>query len=361
MATNGVTRIFAGAGHGEGGTRGKYRGGLYRRSPGDGGWQALTNGLPDGVEVRTLVVHPRDSSMIYAGTQDGPYRSTDGGERWERLGFPDRGTVIWTMAVHPTRPNVVYAGAAPVALYVSEDGGDNWRRVPNAVSPAHCERAGFDTRTIRIAFDPGKPDDLYVALEVSGVIASRDAGETWSDLSGTLIKLANEQPHLQSSVGGRHCGHCEGMLDSHALAITPAAPGTAFLAIRMGLFRSDDRGATWYDTAIGRFSSPLKYCRDVIVSPHDPRVMYAALSQAAFSTAGSLYRTDDVGGTWRRIDHGVKAESTVMAVCVHPTDPARVYCVTRGGQVLGTEDAGKSWTDHRLPDGVHDVYAVACI
>jgi hypothetical protein len=63
-----------------------------------------------------------------------------------------------------------------------------------------------------------------VALEVSGVIRSRDAGETWSDMSASLIKLA-EQPHLQSSVGGRHCGHCEGMLDSHALAISAAAPG----------------------------------------------------------------------------------------------------------------------------------------
>jgi len=154
MAMNGVTRIFAGAGHGEGNSRGKYRGGLYRLALSDGAWQEVTNGLPEGVEVRAIAVHSRDSSVIYAGTQDGPYRSTDGGDRWERLGFPDRNTVIWTLAIHPTRPNVVYAGAAPVALYSSEDGGDNWRKVPGAVSPAHCERAGFDTRTIRITFDP---------------------------------------------------------------------------------------------------------------------------------------------------------------------------------------------------------------
>lgn len=360
MAGNGQTHIFAGAGHGEGRTRHKYRGGLFRRSPGDGGWQALTDGLPEGVEVRAIVVHPRDSKVIYVGTQAGPYRSIDAGNHWEQLGFPDRGAVIWTLSIHPTHPNILYAGAAPVALYRSEDGGDNWHKVPQAVSPAHCERAGFDTRTIRITVDPNQPDDIYVALEVSGVIRSRDAGETWSDMSASLIRLA-EQPHLQSNVGGRHCGHCEGMLDSHALAISAAAPGTAFLAVRMGLFRSDDRGATWYDTDIGRYSSPLKYCRDVIVSPHDPHVMYACLSQAAFSTAGSLYRSDDVARTWRRIDHGVAAETTVMAVCVHPADQARVYCVTRGGQVIGTEDGGASWTDHRLPDGVHDVYTVACI
>ncbi len=359
MAGNGTTRIFAGAGQGEAKFRGKYRGGLYRRSPGDGAWQALARGLPENVEVRTILVHPQDSNVIYVGTQDGVYRSTDGGERWERLGFPEKNVVIWTLGIHPTRPKTLFAGAAPVAVYRSDDGGDNWRRVPGAKSPAHCERADFDTRTIRITFDPSRPDDVYVALEVSGVIGSRDGGETWTDLSSSLFKLA-EQPHLQSSVGGRHCGHCEGMLDSHALAISSAAPGTAFLAVRMGLFRSDDRGSTWRDTEVGRFS-PLKYCRDVIVSPHDPKVMYAALSQAAFSTAGSLYRSDDIAQTWKRIDHGVKAESTVMAVSTHPKDPARVWCVTRSGQVIGTEDGGKSWADYRLPEGVHDVYTVACV
>ena len=102
------------------------------------------------------------------------------------------------------------------------------------------------------------------------------------------------------------------------------------------------------------------YCHDVIVSVHDPRVLYTCLSPAAFSTDGSLYRSPDLGATWRRIDHGVKAGSTLMAVSEHPADPARLCCVTRGGQVLGTEDSGESWRDYRLPDGVEDVYAVAC-
>jgi photosystem II stability/assembly factor-like uncharacterized protein len=250
MTRNPPTRVFAGAGRGEGPARFKYRGGLYRRSADDREWEALTRGLPEGAEVRAIAVHPTRPGVMYVGTQDGPYRSVDGGDRWERLGFPDPGTVIWTLAIHPTDPAVIYAGAAPVALY-----------------------------------------------------RSRDGGETWSDVSASLFELA-QQPHLKSNVGGRHCGDCEGMLDSHALALSPAAPGSAFLALRMGLFRSDDRGDTWQDTEIGRFS-PLTYCRDVLVSPHDPKVMYACLSQAAFSTAGSLYRSDDLARTWRRIDHGV--------------------------------------------------------
>ena len=354
MANNGSTHIYAGAGHWvSSGTR--HPGGLFRRSPGDGEWQALASGLPENVEARALVVHPRESGVMYAGTQDGPYRTIDGGEHWERLGFPDRGAVVWSIAFHPTRPQVMYAGVAPIGIYRSEDGGDNWKKLTGAKSPGHCEM-GFPARVTRIAVDPGAPDDVYAALEVSGVIRSADGGDTWTDLSAPLIKLA-ENPRLKSRLGSDI--DSEGMLDSHAFAVSAAATGTAFLAVRMGLFRSDDRGASWKDMEIGRFS-PLTYCRDVIVSPIDPHVMYACLSVSARGNDGSLYRSDDIGQTWRRFDHGVKAHGTMMAVAAHPRDPAKIYCVSRCGQVFGTEDAGTSWREYPLPEGVRDVYTVAC-
>ena len=353
-----ATRIFAGAGAARSQQGTATRGGLFRRGGNGGGWEALTDGLPANAEVHAILVRPDNPNEIFAGTQDGPFRSTDGGDHWQRLNFPDSGVMIWSLAIHPTRPNVLYAGAAPIALYRSLDGGANWHRLRNAVSPAHCERAGFDSRVLRITIDPSRPDDIYAALEVSGVIRSSDGGETWSDMSAPLIKFA-EQPRYQSNVGGRHCGVCEGMLNSHATAVSAAAAETVFLGVRMGLFRSDDRGTTWYDTEIGRFS-PLTYCHDVIVSAHDARVLYTCLSPAAFSTDGSLYRSADLGTTWRRIDHGIKAESTLMAVAEHRADPARIACVTRGGQVFGTADGGDSWQEYRLPAGVEDVYAVAC-
>ena len=350
-----ATRVYVGAGHwtAEGGAR--HPGGLFRRSMDNGKWEALTAGLPEKVEARAFAVHPREPDVLYVGTQDGPYRTTDGGAHWERLGFPDRGAVVWSLAFHPKRPEIMYAGVAPIAIYRSEDGGDTWRRLPGAKSPGHCEM-GFPARVTRIAVDPGRPDDIYAALEVSGVIRSADGGETWTDLSQPLIRLA-DKPHLKSRIGSDI--DSEGMLDSHALAVSSAAPGTAFLAVRMGLFRSDDGGASWRDMEVGRFS-PLTYCRDVIVAPHDGRVMYACLSVAARSNNGSLYRSENLGETWNRFDHGLTVRGTMMAVSAHPRDPARVYCVSRCGQVFGTEDAGGSWREYPLPEGVEDVYAVAC-
>ncbi|RPI42145.1 MAG: hypothetical protein EHM59_18545 [Betaproteobacteria bacterium] len=355
MARNQTTRVFAGGAHYTTRAGEKYRGGLFRRSPGDAQWESLTAGLPDQVEARVIRLHPGKRDVVYAGTQDGPYRSLDGGNRWERLGFPERGAVIWTLEFHPGRPEVMYAGTAPFALYRSLDGGDTWRKLEGAVSPEHCPM-DFPTRAIGLAANPAKPDELYAALEVSGVIRSADGGETWADLSAPLIDLA-DKPQLKSRIGGST--DAEGMLDSHAIVMSAAHPDRVILAVRMGLFRSDDQGRHWTDMEVGRFS-PLTYCRAVVVSPHDPRTLYAGLSPASRSTDGSLYRSDDLGSTWRRYDRGIKANATMMAISVHPADPNQVYCVSRCGQVFGTADGGETWHEWPLPKGVEDVYAVAC-
>jgi photosystem II stability/assembly factor-like uncharacterized protein len=213
----------------------------------------------------------------------------------------------------------------------------------------------FPTRVIRMAADPSQPRELYAGLEVDGIQRSLDGGETWEDCSQELVKLA-DRPHLRSRIGSDT--EIEGMMDTHALCVSSARPGTVFLAVRMGIFRSPDRGKTWEDMEIGRFS-PLTYARDLQVSPHDARTLYACLSPAARSEDGSLYRSDDLGGSWRRVDHGVRVQSTMMAMALHPEDPEQVYCATRGGQVFGTQDGGKHWHEYRLPDGIQDVYTVA--
>ena len=106
----------------------------------------------------------------------------------------------------------------------------------------------------------------------------------------------------------------------------------------MGLFRSSDRGEHWEDMEIGRFS-PLTYSRDIRVSPQDPKVLYACLSPAARSTDGSVYRSDDVGETWKRFDHDVKADATMMGVAVHPRDPNQVYASRASGRCSGPRTA----------------------
>ena len=329
----------------------KAVGGVFRQAAGDDRWQQMTKGLPEVTHVQAITVHPANQDVIYLGTRCGPYRSTDRGERWERLDFP-QDLEVWSILVHPGQPRVLFAGTSPVGIWRSDDGGDSWRRLPKAVQPNRVTMRSFACRVMRLAIDRARPDDIYAALEVGGAMRSLDGGETWDDCSAPLVDLA-ALPHLKSQIDSDT--DIEGMLDGHAITSTR---GAVYLAVRMGLFRSDDRGGTWRDMEVGRFS-PLTYARDVHVSPRDPRVMYACLSPAARSKAGSVYRSADQGETWTRFDHDVTADSTMMAVGLHPSDPDQVYSVSRSGQVFGTTDGGRSWKEERL-DGVQDAYAVAC-
>ncbi len=346
------TYVYAGAARSMGGTLG----GVFRQRVGDKSWQKLSNGLPEDAEVHAITIHPAHPDIVYVGSTKGVFRSDNRGERFERLPFPGGDPDVWAIAVDPKNPKRLYAGASPVALYRSDDGGDHWRRLADPPVPNDRVVMEFACRVMRIDADPNHADDVYATLEANGTIRSKNGGESWEDCTADLIRFC-EQPKYRSRIGSQT--EIEGMLDGHALCVSAAAPNTVFLANRMGLFRSGNRGDTWQDIEIGRFS-PLTYGRDIRVSPQDPRVMYACLSPAARSTDGSIYKSEDVGGSWTRFDHGIKAEATMMAVALNRRDPNQVFGVSRVGQVFGTLDGGKSWQESRLPEGCRDLYALAC-
>ena len=345
-------KVFVGAASAGGATRG----GLYRKSVSENDWHHEFDGLPDAVQVQAITVHPADSRRIYLGTHTGIFKSTDGGDRWAALPLPEPGLQVWSILIHPQRPETLFAGTSPVGIFRSDDDGRNWRRLSTPVGSDRVKMA-FPCRVMRLAADPANPDELYATIEVDGVMRSLDGGESWEDCSASLIELAS-RPHLKSMI--QSDTDIEGMMDGHALCVSGASPGTVFLAVRMGLFRSADRGATWDDMEVGRFS-PLTYSRDVRVSPEDAQTLYACFSPAARSEDGSVYRSRDLGQTWSRFDHDVKAEATMMAVALHPRDADQVHCVSRCGQLFSTVDGGKTWEEYRLPEHVRDIYAVACI
>ena len=183
MAT---THIYACAGM----WRGGKRPGVFRMKLGNGGFEQLRNGLPDPASVHAITVHPDDPSLVFIGTQDGIYRSTDHGNTWAKPDFPDAGVQIWSILVHPGAPQTILAGAAPTAVYRSDDSGEHWRRIARPTMPERV-KMDFPCRVMRLAIDPKRPDDVFAIVEVNGVMRSRDGGESWSDCSAGLIRLAS--------------------------------------------------------------------------------------------------------------------------------------------------------------------------
>lgn len=347
--------VYAGSAPFSGGSDPTQPGGLFRLAVGDKQWRSLSKGLPERAEVRAILIHPTEPQTVYVGTQSGPYRTQDGGDHWERLNFPDKDLVVWSLAFHPKNPRTIYLGTAPTAVYRSDDGGDNWKRLP-IIEPVGMVHMSFPCRIIRLAVDPTNPNEIYAGLEVGGVIRSLDGGETWGDCTKELIKFT-EKEYLQSQLVSDT--NREGMMDSHALSVSAARPGAVFLATRMGLFCSPDKGETWQDVQIWK-QSPLAYARDIRVAPDNPNTLYMALSDAALGRTGSVYRSQDVGQTWQRFDHGLTIRSTMMTVAPSQQNPQVFYSATRKGQVFGTLDGGSTWAECALPEARQDVYALAC-
>ena len=324
--------------------------GVFRRATDGDGWQHVLKEH----ETYTVSVSPGDPNVVFAGTADGVYRSIDRGKSFTRTKFPDTGTQIWSILHDPADPKLMLAGASPVAVYRSEDGGESWKRMPDPGMPDRAKMP-FACRVMRFAASTRRAGEVFAALEVNGVMRSTDGGESWSDCSDDLIRLA-EKPHLRSKIVSDTTN--EGMLDGHAICTTAADPDSVILAVRMGLFRSSDEGRHWEDLEVGRFS-PVTYGRDIRVSPQDPRTLYAALSVAASSKDGALYRSTDVGRTWQRFDK-VQVHGTVMSVALHQQDAKQVWLAARYGEVFGTQDSGATWQAAPLPAGVKDIYALAC-
>ena len=326
--------------------------GVFRRAINGGEWEHTF----ETHETYTVFVHPGDANLVFAGTANGVWCSQDRGTTFQRTRFPDQDVQVWSFLAVEGHPDRLYAGASPISVYRSDDRGQSWQKLPTPRIEERC-RGPFQSRVMRMVQTPGRPDEIYAALEIAGAMRTTDGGETWEDLGEGLVRLS-ERPHLKSAIVQKDT-EAEGMLDGHAITISPARPNEPVIAVRMGLFRTGDDGKTWQDMEVGRFS-PTTYGRDVKASPHDPNTLYCALSVAAASHDGGVYRSRDAGESWERFDK-VQVHGTIMSIGLHGSDPDQVYIGARyDGEVFGTRDAGASWQAMPLPGPVKDIYSVAC-
>ena len=125
----GTTHVYAGVAATVGMQHSGTLGGVFRQEAGDKKWEQLKNGLADGAEVHAITVHPTDSDTVFIGSTKGLYRSANRGGKFERLALPDAEADIWSVLVHPKQPRRIYAGASPIDVYRSDDGGEHWKKL----------------------------------------------------------------------------------------------------------------------------------------------------------------------------------------------------------------------------------------
>lgn len=319
--------------------------GLYRMHQESGEWEILTHGLPAAPEIRAVAIHPQQPNLIYVGTQEGPYRSTDHGAHWEKVNVPDHGLPVWSLLFHPHNPNHMYAGYENCELYCSDDAGDSWFPLPVSVRFPEITRAPNANpakRILMLSGSPADPNVVYGAVEVGGVIRTTDGGAQWENLSH-----------------GQYMN--DDVVDTHGVLVSRLEPEKVYGISRAGMFCSTDQGDHWQHVRLEPLSPKgLVYCRDIREVPGDPKTIWVAAGANFQSDVGALFRTRDGGITWARIDMGLQPAHTMFALAFDERQPQRMYCATNGGEVFGSTDGGENWSAYPLPEGKQLIYALAC-
>ena len=258
---------------------------------------------------------------------------------------PDTGATLQNIwQIQPgtdDKPDTLYCGVEPAALFESRDAGETWTLVRSLFNHPHrpCWMPGMGGLTLHtILLDPSNPSRMFVAISAGGVYVTDDAGYTWKPRNrGVRVVFAPERyPEF---------GQCV-----HKIAMHPERPERLFLQNHWGLYRSEDRGESWQDIANG---VPSDFGFAMVVHPHDPNCVYIVPVESdefRCSPEGRLrvYRTRNAGESWEALTRGLPqkgAYETVLrdAMSADTLHPVGIYFGTRNGDLYGSNDEGKTW------------------
>jgi len=280
----------------------------------------VRQGMHSDCIVRMLRSDARSPEIVYAGTDFGLYRSDDGGATWRLLENPMKGSMVWSIAIDPVDPVVMFAGTGTPStpgIFRSTDAGKSWSRLSVEIAK-DCPNVGVP-RPTGIAIDPTNDRNVWVGLEVDGVRYSRDGGETWATLNG---QIANQ--------------------DVHNMLVVEGPPKTVFTVVNDDIWRSTDDGKTWH-AARAREVFPWHYPRGIAVKPGDPRTVFVTLGDSTPGRIGTVVRSRDAGVTWETLKFPVQPNSAIWTVAVSESAPDTMFAASRYGYLYRSDDGGDSW------------------
>ena len=334
---------------------------FYVATVAGGIWKTTNNGVTYRplfqservVSMGDIAIAPSDPSQIWAGTGEedsrnsispggGIYKSTDGGLTWELKGL-EATEHIGKIVVHPTNPDIVWVAALGAlwrthperGLYKTTDGGDTWRQVKFV-----SDRAGF----VDIAIHPRDPNVLLATSwerqrgpyylhsggPGSGLWRSEDGGETWERVEGNGLP--------ETELGRVSVAFAPSYPRVVYAMIEAAAPEGADEDERLsGLYRSDDGGESW--ERMNEYNSRPFYYSGVWVDPQNPdRVYYS-----------SFRFSDDGGRTERNAAEAVHVD--FHAMWIDPNDGERLVVGNDGGIAISFDRGGNYWFPNIIPIG----------
>ncbi len=315
-------------------------GGVFKTTDGGQTWLPASDGYFGGT-IGAFGVSESNPDVVYVGTGeyairgnvshgDGVFKTTDGGHKWSYLGLAETQQIA-RVRVHPTNPDIVWVAAqghvygpnAERGIYKTTDGGKNWRKVLFR---------NDSTGAADLVVDPANPDVLYASFwqvyRKPWMLNSGGAGSS-------IYKSTDGGEHWTEL--SRNPGLPNGPLGMIGLAVSPAKPSLLFALIEAdsgGLYRSDDAGATWRRiNPDHRLRERAWYYMRLWADPKDTNTIYAANTSLLKSTNG--------GKLFKRLPdpHGDNHDMWIA-----PNDPKRFIESSDGGATV-TFNGGETWTD----------------
>jgi photosystem II stability/assembly factor-like uncharacterized protein len=313
--------------------------GVHVSRDGGGRFKQIFKPVPFEGNVRAVRFDPTNSANIWAGTDAGLFRSTDGGARWGFVPSPAKGREIWSIAIDPVEPNRIYVGTKPLG-FRSTDGGETWEEMQ---IPVVEECLVGPPRTTSVVVDPRDHSVVWAGAEIDGIFRSEDHGATWT-------RCADLGP---APLNG----------DVHGVAIRPEADGKATILVGgpFGLTRSNDEGKNWDLTPFPGFHerNETAYCRHVLVKADDPDTIFVGTGDTIPGEMGGLRVSRDGGQTWGLAQLPEQPNSVVYWLANHPERPDVVACASLFGQLFWSTDGGKTWEKCRRGFGEIRALAIA--
>lgn len=275
-------------GTGEGNPRNSINigGGLYKSVDGGKTWKLL--GLENTKNIHRILLDPRDENVAYIGVIGNPYaehperglfKTTDGGDSFEKILYVDEKTGVGEMVMDPGNPNKLFvnmwehrrwpwfftSGGSGSGLYLTRDAGRTWKKLnskDNGIPEGDLGRMG-------LTIAPSNPDVVYALIESksNALYKSTDGGDSFKKINDkeeignrpfyyfeiyTDPTDHNRLYSLHTGItmsedGGRSFTSIEGGThsDHHALWINPKNPSHLIEGNDGGMNISYDYGKTW--------------------------------------------------------------------------------------------------------------------
>ncbi|MCI0507083.1 MAG: hypothetical protein L0Z73_13380 [Gammaproteobacteria bacterium] len=273
--------------------------------------------------VKALAIHPTDPDTVYAGAASGGvWKTEDGGQSWHALWQDQEALAVGGLATAPSNPNRIYAGTGEgiipntygaahnypgAGVYVSNDAGATW-----ALKSSVANR-----RTTQVLVDPDDELLVYVAGP-GGFESSSDGGNSWTMLKTGVVSDA---------------------------VLDPNDPAVIYICVHNdGVYKSTDSGSNWTLLNNAPTGTALQWPRIDICATGTFGSDFLVLKNSQSSGAAIYYTTTDGGATWSQISGFTLSHwrGWCDLVAVAPDDEN--YILAGGVGLRGTTNGGTSWS-----------------